>query len=414
MLMEHLKQLEHKQIEGIEVSSPDTGENESQKLGVRTNKIVVGSRGLLEEVWGVRDDRQISDPDSIPCDEAHRCCRPQRQMGIKGRLLRTGVTAPKDPELARVPSSKLSSSTMSRATQLFSWNEHDDWGIPSWFGGVGRTPSHEAASTFESEAASSVETRCSMSCSTEEPARERHLGSASCPSTSAGSETPLLKDAAAEHRARQLVTGSICMAVCYSSVRQIARDVLKLRVVDKRLFVVDLELAGRAYQVGVRPGDELVRIKVGQGIPQQPEASAQALEVLATDPLFMHQPIVSLFMGFAGKLPAEVRVTHLKSPVEDLPANISTLMDDCMFELLDYAERQPKSLFFAYKQPNTESEAGSVAPHSPGAPWNLIEVERRDAQQWLAIASRAAAAASGPANDVDRGGKDMEVTTGFV
>eukprot|EP00419_Tripos_fusus_P044300 CAMPEP_0172815924 /NCGR_PEP_ID=MMETSP1075-20121228/12088_1 /TAXON_ID=2916 /ORGANISM="Ceratium fusus, Strain PA161109" /LENGTH=107 /DNA_ID=CAMNT_0013655827 /DNA_START=14 /DNA_END=334 /DNA_ORIENTATION=+ len=107
-----------------------------------------------------------------------------------------------------------------------------------------------------------------MSCSTEELASRTHLGLASCLSKSAGSETPLWKDAATEHRARQRVTGSICMAVCYSSARQIAQDVLKLRVADKRLFVVDLELAGHAFLAGVRPGDELVRIKVGQGIPQ--------------------------------------------------------------------------------------------------------------------------------------------------
>lgn len=204
---------------------------------------------------------------------------------------------------------------------------------------------------------------------------------------------PVLEDAAAAHQARQRVTGSICMAVSYANVRQSARDVPKLRVVNDRLFVVDIELAGRAFQAGVRPGDEFVRIRVGHGIPHKPEPSAQLLEVLASDPLVMHQPIVSLFMGFAGKLPAEVRVASIRNKAEDFPANIHALMDGCMFELLDYAERQPKSLFIACKEPNAGSAGKALTSDNRGAPWNLLEVDRKDAQRWLAQAARSAAEA---------------------
>jgi hypothetical protein len=218
---------------------------------------------------------------------------------------------------------------------------------------------------------------------------------------------PLLEDAAAAHLARQRVTGSICMAVSYPSLRQIARDVSKLRVVGDRLFVMDLELAGRAFQVGVRPGDELVRIRIGHGIPQRPEPRAQTLEDLAADPLIMHQPLVSLFMGFSGKLPAEVRVAGCRNTVEDLPANISTLMDGCMFELLDYAERRPKSLFIAYKEPNAESVAASRTSDGHGDPWNLVEVARKDAQRWVVNAANAASAA-GHASAVDQERTEVE------
>lgn len=122
-------------------------------------------------------------------------------------------------------------------------------------------------------------------------------------------------DVAVRHDQRKLITGTICLQVQYKDAELPAEDVFALHYGGGgRIFVEELRACGQAFRSGVRPGDELTRIKVGRGRAVFPADGAQCLTTLKTlatplDAGIKGPSVVLFFMGFAGKYPAEVRVT---------------------------------------------------------------------------------------------------------
>jgi len=185
---------------------------------------------------------------------------------------------------------------------------------------------------------------------------------------------PHHSSAAEAHDNRRRITGAICLAVSYAHGRLAAEDVPALTVTGGRIFIQDMDVQGSAYKVGVRPGDELVRIRVGgRGTPQRPECASDALARLASDPITAEEPVLALFMGFAGKFPAEVRVTSPEvAPMEKaMPPTVETLTDitsGAVFQLHDHVvfHSNRASLLIA-------SEPGSCRESGGGGPRDLTE-----------------------------------------
>lgn len=204
------------------------------------------------------------------------------------------------------------------------------------------------------------------------------------------------------HQKRREITGTICLAAQYNKAKFMARDVLSLTVFDGRNKLNPNKLLNRA----VRPGDELVRIIIGQEPPQAPEASPMALRLLATDPRFAGQPATAFFMGFKGRLAAEVQLDNgMIGSRPELPTNLTKLMGDAAFEMLDYARfrpARPPSLFLASRaescQPDDDisTETGGSEQEIPECEleqrtecdqsdvWHLMELKQQHARLLLA------------------------------
>jgi len=150
-------------------------------------------------------------------------------------------------------------------------------------------------------------------------------------------QPPVPASPAERHDLRQRITGTICFAVHYRSSKIILEDVPLLRCADSRIFVEDLDKGGNAFRAGVRPGDELVRIKVGSEPPQSPEGSVETVVRLAQDTRNVGQPAIVFFMGFAGKFPAEVRVS---SPDDEhtMALTMKEISGGKVFELHDHVD----------------------------------------------------------------------------
>lgn len=179
------------------------------------------------------------------------------------------------------------------------------------------------------------------------------------------------------HQKRREITGTICLAAQYNKAKFMARDVLSLTVFDGRVFVGEVDRCGNAYTAGVRPGDELVRIIIGQEPPQAPEASPMALRLLATDPRFAGQPATAFFMGFKGRLAAEVQLDNgLLGSRPELPTNLTKLMGDAAFEMLDYARfrpAKPPSLFLASRAESCQPD-DDISTETGGSEQSHIEL----------------------------------------
>jgi hypothetical protein len=215
-----------------------------------------------------------------------------------------------------------------------------------------------------------------------------------------------LPNAAEVHDAKSKICGKICLAVTYSKVKLIAKDVPVLRIANGRVFVDDLDRNGLAWCSGVRPGDELVRVKVGTGAPFAPEVSTCALQLLAAEPSLASQPAVGFFMGFKGDVQAEVQVVNPDSAnAEPCPASLASLTGGSVFQVQECATIMPNraSILIASKVP--AEKQNKRTPGIPGAgctevsrprsedTWRLLEVERRQARLLLESAKKAASAA---------------------
>jgi len=240
----------------------------------------------------------------------------------------------------------------------------------------------ESAGLIQSRAESSSEARPEAICSAQED----------------------LLNAAEAHEARSRITGAICFAVPYPKVKYIAKDVPVLRIANGRIFVEKVDRAGLAWNYGVRPGDELVRIKVGSAAPFAPDASACALQRLAAEPSLATQPAVSYFMGFKGDLQAEVQVARLpEAEPEPCPESLRSLTGNSVFQVQDCATIRPNrgSVLIASKVPAEKPKRRSNRPVPPPAmlqpdkdgTWRLLEVERQQARLLLESAKKAANAA---------------------
>eukprot|EP00419_Tripos_fusus_P021752 CAMPEP_0172710430 /NCGR_PEP_ID=MMETSP1074-20121228/55656_1 /TAXON_ID=2916 /ORGANISM="Ceratium fusus, Strain PA161109" /LENGTH=317 /DNA_ID=CAMNT_0013533831 /DNA_START=29 /DNA_END=982 /DNA_ORIENTATION=+ len=181
------------------------------------------------------------------------------------------------------------------------------------------------------------------------------------------------------HQKRREITGSICLQVQYHKAKILARDVQTLTVLDGRVFVGELDKSGNAHHAGVRPGDELVRVKIGQGAPQAPEPSPMALRLLATEPSLAGQPTTAFFMGFKGRLSAEVQLANeVDGHSPELPTNLTKLVGDASFEMLDYSRFRPTkvpSLFLASRADCCQSE-DDLSTQTGGSEQDLGQASR--------------------------------------
>jgi len=179
-----------------------------------------------------------------------------------------------------------------------------------------------------------------------------------------------------------------------------------LRIASGRIFVDDVDRNGLAWSYGVRPGDELVRVKVGTGAPFAPEASTCVLQRLAGEPSSATQPVVGFFMGFKGEMEAEVQVANPDfANAKPCPASLASLTGSSVFQVQDCATIMPNraSILIASKVPAEKQNKRTSG--FPGAGWSevsrprsedtwrLLEVERRQARLLLESAKKAASAA---------------------
>jgi len=115
-----------------------------------------------------------------------------------------------------------------------------------------------------------------------------------------------------EWLARKKLTGAIGRLVFYRNGQKPIDDILGLsRTRSGRLKVTALRPAGMASLAGVEVGDQLISIN-----GQKPDESLLAEAVR----MRLGAPATLIFMGFAGKLQAEVRVRQPDEPRCGLPA----------------------------------------------------------------------------------------------
>jgi len=115
-----------------------------------------------------------------------------------------------------------------------------------------------------------------------------------------------------EWLARKKLTGAIGRLVFYRKGQKPVEDILGLcRTQHGRLKVTALRPAGMASLAGVEVGDQLISIN-----GQKPDDSLLAEAVR----IRLGAPATLIFMGFAGKLQAEVRVRQPDEPRCGLPA----------------------------------------------------------------------------------------------
>lgn len=159
-------------------------------------------------------------------------------------------------------------------------------------------------------------------------------------------------DTLLRHDQRKLVTGTICLQVLYKDVRTPGQDVYTLQEGGcGRIFVDELRGGGQAFRSGVRPGDELVLVRNGaSGTPKSP-GGANCLKVLANMPSreadvsqgSKGPSVVLFFMGFAGKFPAEVRVTENREEPMCGILGVQDLVGTEAFAVCEEVVLQPRS-----------------------------------------------------------------------
>lgn len=176
------------------------------------------------------------------------------------------------------------------------------------------------------------------------------------------------------HDKRKLVTGTICLQVQYKDTGTPGQDVFALHAGGcGRVFVEELRGGGQAFRSGVRPDDELVLIKVGGRRAATPDG-ADCLAIVADISRDIGTsngkgPYVTLFfMSFAGKFPAEVRVTEQREEQCGI-FGVQDLVGTETFEVCEEVVLQPRSapLLLVSLEPvgaGTERRASDLADDS--------------------------------------------------
>jgi hypothetical protein len=206
--------------------------------------------------------------------------------------------------------------------------------------------------------------------------------------------------------ARQQQTGAAGRLVVYEQGELPRRDFLLRGGSGRRIMVAAVTDGGKAAQAGVKPGDVLVSIDGRKGFSDQ-----SADQVHAN----LRSPVLLVFMGFVGKLQAEVRLNYKQKicglssqhPVVlgrgDAPMHV---MDEVVFQLGSAAlllTTQPA----ATQRPDLSSErAGAVrVPGDDGDVHGELddivnEMDEHHGGQASSSSSRAAAIA-GEADEVN-------------
>jgi len=326
--------------------------------------------------------RSDSDDDHQPSDEGPRCWRPMRQ-GVGHCFNRGGATCPSKCPIKHDSAAGVAQLAGTTSSCL-RFNDADPFtDAKSWLRSA-LSPEHDLMTKFSETGELMVKTVQHATAS---------LGAgmwaeAKPPVSAVDDDYKNQLDEVADFRKeRQRITGSICIAVRYVRAMALVDDIRALTVGrGGRVFVADMAPQGPAFHRGVRPGDELVRIRIGNGVSRVPDASPQALRQLAMDPSVGRQFCEAYFMGFAGQFPAEVSVATVPEFKLNLSGTLGSITDDEPFSVPDYAAFRPScnSLLLASKPEEQRSHAGTTDTDHGGGPWHLIEVKRPQARRLLA------------------------------
>lgn len=172
-----------------------------------------------------------------------------------------------------------------------------------------------------------------------------------------------------EWLARQRLTGSVGRLVSYASGEVPEQDVCGLRATSMgRIIVTSLSPDGPAAMAGVAVGDELVSINGRRGFAGIPVHS-----ILAG----LRSPVSLVFVGFVGKVQAEVRMKHASEIPCGMPSN-ARIMTGASVELCEAV---------IFQQPSASLLLTSA--HKGGATGNveaMYELQRDEARDILQLA----------------------------
>lgn len=187
-----------------------------------------------------------------------------------------------------------------------------------------------------------------------------------------------------EWLARKRVTGAIGRLVHYGPGQAPQEDILGLyRTRHRRLMVMAVRRDGVAARAGVAPGDELISIN---GIRVSEFSPAQA--VLPS----LQVPVSLVFLGFAGKLQAEVRVRQPDRPRCGLPPAADVLSDVAITSLTPAGGvHLLEAVVFNHSAPSlllATDQATAPSSQSDDAQSHLFELLPEDAKSLLARAMR--------------------------
>jgi len=191
---------------------------------------------------------------------------------------------------------------------------------------------------------------------------------------------PMTKQAIQEEEewlARKRLTGAVGRLVRYKEDEKPSDDVLGLRLTRHgRIMVTALQQDGNAARCGVSTGDQLASIN-GRRV----YAAGSANAILAN----VRPPVTLVFLGFAGKLQAEVRVRQPDQPkcgmnpaTEIVYHNRTVLPPMRLTEAIVFQQRHSSSIFIA-----------TTSHNELGEPLGLYELQRDDARRMLKRALRA-------------------------
>lgn len=176
--------------------------------------------------------------------------------------------------------------------------------------------------------------------------------------SNASSEVLPFNDTARHHDQRRQDTGTVCRRVSYHSEYP-ADDVFLSQDACGRVFVRHLQRNGKAAGSGVKVGDELVKIQVGDYFPGFLELGINALKNLPP-------PVALLFMGFVGRFPAQVTVPRVPT-MRGLFRSTRDVVGDSAFDLCEQVVFHDvgASLFFTLQgEPSGMSVASSSKEQS--------------------------------------------------
>lgn len=173
-----------------------------------------------------------------------------------------------------------------------------------------------------------------------------------------GELAPMTKQAIQEEEewlARKRLTGAVGRLVRYMEDEKPSDDVLGLRISRHgRIMVTALNLDGNAAKCGVSTGDQLASIN-GRHVYAVGSTNA----ILAN----VRPPVTLVFLGFAGKLQAEVRVRQPDQPkcgmnpaTEIVYHNRTVLLPMRLTEAIVFQQRLSSSLFIATTSHNEMGE----------------------------------------------------------
>lgn len=167
---------------------------------------------------------------------------------------------------------------------------------------------------------------------------------------------PQVEPEQAEWDARQQQTGAAGRMVTYEDGDNPTEDLLLRGASWQRKVVASVMAGGKAYQAGVKAGDVLVSI---DGKKDFQSKSADSIHGI------LEAPVVLVFMGFVGKLEAEVRLNY-KQKVCGLSSQQQVIFGrpDAPVQVMDEVVFQPGSatLFLATRTGSGSGRNPTLSP----------------------------------------------------